>query len=78
VVTEKLKSGSLAQLSDRARSEGIRCFTALVAADNPAMIQLLQNMSADLVRPESSTLEYEITLAPEEEYDHIWRSLRSA
>jgi hypothetical protein len=42
------------------------------------MIQLLRNMSANLVRRESSTLEYEITLAPAEEYDHIWRSPRSA
>jgi RimJ/RimL family protein N-acetyltransferase len=59
----------LAQLSDRARQEGIRRFTALVAADNVAIAGLLQNMSAELVGREPGTLEYEITLAPEEEHN---------
>ena len=54
----------LTQLSDRARQEGIRRFTAPVAADNAAIAGLLRNISADLVRRESGTLEYEITLAP--------------
>ena len=54
----------LAQLSDRARQEGIRRFTALVAADNVAVARLLRNMSASLIRRESNTLEYEIMLAP--------------
>ena len=58
----------LAQLSDRARYEGIRRFTALVAADNTAMAGLLQNMSAELVRYGPGTVEYEIALAPREEY----------
>ena len=40
----------VAQLSERARAEGIRRFTALVAADNPAMAGLLRNVRADLVR----------------------------
>ena len=39
----------VAQLSERARAEGIRRFTALVAADNPAMAGLLRNVRADLV-----------------------------
>jgi RimJ/RimL family protein N-acetyltransferase len=60
----------LAQLSDRARQEGIRRFTALVAADNAAMASLLRNMSASLARREPNTLQYEITLAPSEDHDH--------
>ena len=54
----------LAQLSDRARQEGIRRFTALVAADNAAVAALLQNMSAEFVRYGPGTVEYEIALAP--------------
>lgn len=64
----------LAQLSDRARSEGIRRFTALVAADNAAVAALLQNMSAELVRHGPGTAEYEIALAPQEKYGHGWRT----
>lgn len=56
----------VAQLSERARSEGIRRFTALVAADNPAMARLLRNVRADLVRREPGVLQYEITLGPAE------------
>jgi RimJ/RimL family protein N-acetyltransferase len=58
----------LAQLSERARSEGIRRFTALVAADNPAMAGLLRNAQADLVGREPGALQYEITLGPTEEH----------
>ena len=58
----------LAQLTDRARQEGIRRFTALVAEDNKAMAGLLRNMSAELVRRGPGTVEYEITIAPEEEH----------
>ena len=57
----------VAQLSERARSEGIRRFTALVAADNPAMAGLLRNARADLVRREPGALQYEITLGAAEE-----------
>ncbi len=64
----------LAQLSDRARQEGIRRFTALVAADNATVAALLQNMSAELVRYGPGTVEYEITLAPQEEYSPGWRA----
>jgi RimJ/RimL family protein N-acetyltransferase len=52
----------LARLSDRARQEGVRRFTALVAASNVPMIGLLRNACADLVRTESSLMEYEIML----------------
>jgi GNAT superfamily N-acetyltransferase len=55
----------MAQLSERARSEGIRRFTALVAADNPAMARLLRNVQADLVRREPGALQYEIMLGAE-------------
>jgi GNAT superfamily N-acetyltransferase len=54
----------LARLSDRARSEGICRFTALVADDNMAMAGLLRNMSADLVCRSPGTVDYEITLIP--------------
>ena len=56
----------VAQLSDRARCEGIRRFTALVAADNPAMARLLRNARAHLVRREPGALQYEIILGPAE------------
>ena len=62
----------LAQLSDRARSEGIRRFTALVSASNAAMAGLLRNMRADLVARGPGTVEYQITVAPSEEDSHSW------
>jgi RimJ/RimL family protein N-acetyltransferase len=52
----------LARLSDRARSEGIRRFTALAAAENLAVAALLRNAGAHLVRRGGGTVEYEITL----------------
>ena len=52
----------LARLSDRARSEGIRRFTALADAGNVAVAALLGNAGARLVRRGSGTVEYEITL----------------
>jgi RimJ/RimL family protein N-acetyltransferase len=55
----------VAQLSERARSEGIRRFTALVAADNPAIARLLRSARADLVRREHGALQYEIMLGSE-------------
>ena len=54
----------LARLSDRAREENIRSFTALVAAENVAVAGLLRNARARLVGRDSDTLEYEISLAP--------------
>ena len=54
----------LTRLSDRARSEGIHRFTALVADDNIAMAALLRNMSARLVGRGPGTVEYEVTLNP--------------
>jgi RimJ/RimL family protein N-acetyltransferase len=52
----------LARLSDRARSEGIRRFTALADAGNVAVATLLSNAGARLVRRGPGTVEYEITL----------------
>jgi RimJ/RimL family protein N-acetyltransferase len=54
----------LARLSDRAREENIRSFTALVAAENVAVAGLLRNACARVVGRESNTLEYEISLVP--------------
>jgi RimJ/RimL family protein N-acetyltransferase len=64
-----LGSELLARLSDRAREEGIRRFTALVAAEDVAVAGLLRNASASLVRRDSGTREYEIALVPSEEQD---------
>jgi RimJ/RimL family protein N-acetyltransferase len=52
----------LAELSDRARQEGIRRFTALADTDNVAVATLLRNAGAHLVRRGRGTVEYEITL----------------
>jgi RimJ/RimL family protein N-acetyltransferase len=54
----------LARLSERAREENIRRFTALVAAENVAVAGLLRNACARLVGRASNTLEYEINLVP--------------
>jgi RimJ/RimL family protein N-acetyltransferase len=56
----------VAQLSERALQEGIRRFTALVAADNVAIAGLARTVGADLVRRESATIVYEIPLVPRE------------
>jgi RimJ/RimL family protein N-acetyltransferase len=58
----------VAQLSERARSEGIRRFTALVAADNLAMAGLLRKVRADIVCHEPGALRYEIMLGSAEHY----------
>ena len=63
----------LAQLTSRARGEGIRRFTALVSADNAAMAGLLRNVSAELAGRGPGTLEYTITLTPEEQHTHANR-----
>jgi hypothetical protein len=59
----------LAQLSDRARREGIRYFTALASAGKVAVAGLLRNVSAELVRRGPGTVEYKIALAPEERHN---------
>lgn len=54
----------LNRLADRARQEGIRHFTALVAADNAAVIGMLRDSHTGVrvTDRESGTVEYEITL----------------
>jgi RimJ/RimL family protein N-acetyltransferase len=52
----------LARLSDRARSEGIRRFTALADAGNAAVAAGLRNAGARLVRSGRGTVEYEMEL----------------
>lgn len=56
----------LNRLADRGRQEGIRHFTALVSADNAAVVGLLQDKHTDVrvTHRESGTVEYEITLPP--------------
>jgi len=54
----------VARLSGRARSEGIRRFTALVAEDNVAVARMLRNTSARLADQGLGATEYEISLTP--------------
>lgn len=56
----------LARLTARARCAGIHSFTALVAADNEAMIAMLRDGKAgvELAHVEADSLEYEVSLAP--------------
>jgi RimJ/RimL family protein N-acetyltransferase len=59
-----LGSELLMRLTDRALEEGIRRFTALVAADNQAVIALLRSLPGDLVLVGygQGAAEYEISL----------------
>ena len=57
----------VAQLAERAREEGIRRFTALVAADNVAVAGLARSVGADLVSRDSATVVYEVPLVPRDE-----------
>ena len=61
----------VAQLSQRAVAEGIRCFTGLAAADNVAVARLARNIGADPVESEAATVVYEISLVPGEEPDRV-------
>lgn len=56
----------LKDLADRAYEHGIRRFTALVAADNPAVLGLLRNVGAAvrITHRELGIIEYEIALPP--------------
>lgn len=63
-----LGTALLLKLTDRARQEGIRHFTALVAADNEAVRGLLQDLRADVdvevTEQAGGAVEYELTLPP--------------
>ena len=66
----------LARLSDRARQEGIRRFTALADAGNLPVAALLRNAGARLVHRGRGTIEYEITLARgADQARHAYRGL---
>ena len=54
----------MTRLIDRAVAEGIRRFTASIAADNVAVLRLLRDISVDyvLVGFEDGIVEYEISL----------------
>jgi RimJ/RimL family protein N-acetyltransferase len=56
----------MTRLIDRAVAEGIRRFTASIAADNVAVLRLLRDISVDyvLVGFEDGIVEYEISLPP--------------
>jgi hypothetical protein len=64
--------GPVAHLTGRARSAGIRRFTALIATGNVAMTALLDNVGGTLVGRGPGTVEYEITLAPRQEPSLVW------
>src|SRR5215831_17971080 len=62
----------LARLSDRAREEGIRRFTAVMASENVPMGMLLRSVGAVQTGRNFGTLEYEIALARPDEYNLEW------
>jgi RimJ/RimL family protein N-acetyltransferase len=69
----------LERLTARARSGGIHRFTALVAADNAPMIELLRGIGASIHADGSSgALEYEIELEPAGLGDKLRTALRAA
>ena len=59
-----LGSELMARLARRAQDEGITCFSALIAADNMAVVALLRHIDADveLISYEGATVRYEISL----------------
>lgn len=69
----------LSRLVDRGRQEGIRHFTALVAAENAAVVGLLRgsHMGVRVTERESGTIQYEITLPPRGLGDDLCALLRA-
>ena len=76
---EALGTELLRRLADRARQEGIRHVTALVAAGNAAVIGLLQDsrFGVSVTHRESGAVEYEITLPPRGLGDELHALLRA-
>jgi protein lysine acetyltransferase len=70
----------LARLSDRAREEGVRRFTALVSVENRNMQGLLHGLDAPahITRMSSGVAEYEIELAPRGLGAQLEEALRAA
>jgi RimJ/RimL family protein N-acetyltransferase len=69
----------LSRLFERAREEGIRHFTALVAEDNEAVTALMRGIGAEIriTGHEAGAISYEITPAPEgrgAELQHLLRA----
>jgi ribosomal protein S18 acetylase RimI-like enzyme len=58
-----LGSELIARLARRAQNEGIRRFSALIAADNVAVVALLRRIDADveLISYDGDTVQYEIS-----------------
>jgi len=69
----------LRRLVDRARQEGIRHFTALVAADNAAVVALLHDNPGGtrVTHRESGAIEYEIPLPARGIGDELYALLRA-
>lgn len=69
----------ISRLVDRGRQEGIRHFTALVGADNAAVVGLLEErrISVRATHRESDTVEYEITLPSRGLGDELQTVLRA-
>ena len=69
----------LNRLADRGRQEGIRHFTALVSAENAAVVGLLQDnrTGVHVTERESGTVEYQITLPPRGLGDELQALLRA-
>jgi GNAT superfamily N-acetyltransferase len=69
----------LGRLADRARQDGIRHFTALVAAANSAVVGLLDDSSVGVrvIQREPGTVEYEIELPPRGLGDGLREMLRA-
>jgi len=69
----------LNRLADRGRQEGIGHFTALVAAENAAVLGLLHDKRTGVrvTHRESDTVEYEITLPPRGLGDGLQALLRA-
>ena len=70
----------LSALSDRARTEGITSFTALVAADNESMNRLLARLDPPVhrIRPIGEAAEYKIELAHKGMGARLHDALRAA
>ena len=69
----------LRRLTDRARQEGIRHFSALVSVENAAVAGLLDDIPGGVrvAHREGGTLEYEITLPPRGIGDELYALLRA-
>ncbi len=70
----------LERLSERARLEGIRTFTALVSADNVNMQRLLKRLDVPVqkVKPLGEAAEYEIEVEPRGLGTRLQEALRAA